>query len=207
MDLQMKFWQWNHSDTAPTALTAQSAHRLRRASSSAFPTLSLSSSRASASTRVSSSWVNFLVPRCPRMSTAATKIPETETMFSVSMSFGLIRRDHIQKWTMVVQTAIKHWNCKAKLQKMKGNLPRRPQNISFFYFFYFYLCFLIICVYLFFYVVSYVLFVSMLSFFICFKLFSVLEGNWISNWRNLQLAIHKMFFHCFSIVLNMFRYV
>ena len=173
MDLQMKFWQWNHSDTAPTALTAQSAHRLRRASSSAFPTLSLSSSRASASTRVSSSWVNFLVPRCPRMSTAATKIPETETMFSVSMSFGLIRRDHIQKWTMVVQTAIKHWNCKAKLQKMKGNLPRRPQNISFFYF----------CLFLFMFF-NYLC----LSFFLCCFICSI--------------CFYAFFFYLFQVVLS-----
>ena len=47
-------------------------------------------------------------------------------------------------------------------------------------------------------VISFFVYFSILSnvflFFLFFKFFSVLEGNWISNWRNIQLAIHKMLF-------------
>ena len=72
-----------------------------------------------------------------------------------------IQRDHIQKWTRVVQTAIKQWNCEAKLQKIKGNLPRHPQNILFYFF--------IIHVFIFFLKKKYVF----LFFLICFYFFYV----------------------------------
>ena len=77
-----------------------------------------------------------------------------------------IQRDHIQKWTRVVQTAIKQWNCEAKLQKIKGNLPRRPQNILFF----FYLC-LFFFIFLFFCV--FFIFSIFLIFFYVFLFFSI----------------------------------
>ena len=71
-----------------------------------------------------------------------------------------IQRDHIQKWTRV-----KQWNCEARLQKMKGNLPRRPKNISLYFFilFIYFLClFVFMC---FFFSVFYV--------FLCFSFFQV----------------------------------
>ena len=128
-----------------------------------------------------------------------------------------IQRDHIQKWTRVVQTAIKQWNCEAKLQKITGNLPRRPQNILFFYLFliiyYYFLLFLF-----FFYYFS--IFPSFLCFLICFylflrfpiflnvfKLFSVLEGNWISNFKYFLLCLNIFVYFliasiiCYNLVL------
>ena len=107
-----------------------------------------------------------------------------------------IQRDHIQKWTRVVQTAIKQWNCEAKLQKITGNLPRLPQNILFVYLFliiyYYFLLF-------FFYYFS--IFPSFLCFLICFYLF-------------LRFPIFLMFLSCSqfwkvieSVILNIFCYV
>ena len=108
-----------------------------------------------------------------------------------------IQRDHIQKWTRV-----KQWNCEARLQKMKGNLPRRPKNISLYFFIFLFFSF-IFFVYLFLCVSSFLF--SMFSYvFHFFKFFSVLEGNWINNWRNIQLAIHKMFFSIILIFLTIF---
>ena len=94
-----------------------------------------------------------------------------------------IQRDHSQKWNRVVQTAIKQWNCEAKLLKMKGNLPRRPQNMLFVF----------ICFMFFFYfpIFSYLfLFLSMFSYYI------YMFSSFSQFWKVIE-----------SIILIMFCYV
>ena len=119
-------------------------------------------------------------------------------IYIINELWAHIQRDHIQKWTRV-----KQWNCEARLQKMKGNLPRRPKNMLLYccYFFIFFSFIFFVYLFLFFYFSVF----SMCSYFFhFFKFFSVLEGNWINNWRNIQLAIHKMFFPLFWICSNYF---
>jgi len=102
-----------------------------------------------------------------------------------------IQRDHIQKWTRVVQTAIKQWNCEAKLQKLKGNLPRRPQNILFlflFIFLFFFIFFYFFLVFFYFF-----LFVSIFS---MFSYVSFIFSSFSQFWKVIE-----------SIILNIFCYV
>ena len=103
------------------------------------------------------------------------------------MSFGSYSKDHSQKWNRVVQTAIKQWNCEAKLLKNERKSASAPPEY-------------VICFYLFYVFFSIFLF-FLICFFFClcfpiiyiyiyvFKFFSVLEGNWINNFKYVLLCL------------------
>ena len=118
------------------------------------------------------------------------------------MSFGLIfRRDHIQKWTRVVQTALKQWNCEAKLQKI-GHLPRRPQNMLCFVLMFFLYVFPI-----FFYVfLCYFTFSSFSQFWKVIE--SVIEGtsSWLSTRCFSIIFKYVVMFNYFCIFFDSFHY-
>ena len=112
-----------------------------------------------------------------------------------------IQRDHIQKWTRVVQTAIKQWNCEAKLQKITGNLPRLPQNILFVYLlliiYYLFVLFLFIFLYVLLCFYFFLFFYVFLFVFICFYVFLFFMFLSCSQfWKVIE-----------SVILNMFCYV